>query len=197
MAPESSQLTHPFVRPGTKIKKEGQFYVDTSEADRAVANLDRYVDSARADELARVDEIRKDWVSDLQGIELPYGAKLIDTKRGVRIQIPSEVSPVIVTPERYLEGFGSYIVPSKNNIFSKLQAKYRQRIADKTLQQIRPDLETIIDRSKTLENEHRAALSRIKVPGVGMSLNQPIAGFRRFKLGGSLPKYLKFFNIEN
>lgn len=193
IAPESSQPMHPFVRPSTKIKKEGQFYIDTSEADRAVANLDRYVDSARADELARVDEIRKDWISDLQDIELPYGAKVIDTKRGVRIQIPSEVSPVIVTPEKYLENFGSYIVPSKNNIFSKLQAKYRQHTADKTLQKIRPDLENIINWSKTLENDHRAALSRIRVPGVGMSLNQPIAGFRRFKFGGYIPKYFRMF----
>lgn len=193
IAPENSQLSHPFVRPNTKFKKEGQFYVDTSEADRAVAALDRYVDSARADELANVEAIRNDWVSDLQGIELPYGAKVIDTKRGIRIQIPSDVSPVTVTPERYLKDFKSHIVPRKNNIFSKLQAKYRQRIADKTLQQIRPDLETIIDQSNTLEKQHREALSRIKVPGVGMSLYQPLAGFRRFKLGGHMPKYFRMF----
>lgn len=129
----------------------------------------------------------------MQGIELPYGAKVIDTKRGIRIQIPSDVSPVIVTPERYLKDFKSHIVPRKNNIFSKLQAKYRQRIADKTLQQIRPDLETIIDRSNTLEKQHRDALRRINVPGVGMILDQPIAGFRRFKLGGHMPKYFRMF----
>lgn len=41
--------------------------------------------------------------------------------------------------------------------------------------------------------QHRDALRRINVPGVGMILDQPIAGFRRFKLGGYMPKYFRMF----
>ena len=165
IAPLGYSATSSFVRPQQPFRKPG-YYVDTADAVSATSKLDDYVASVNEPRIKVAQNARAHAIADLQNsITLPGGAKIVDINGNVKVSLPD----------------GS-IVPLE-------QYATRPEITP----ELKPILQNIIDKVTQIQLQYNQSMLGTRVNGVEMKLIQPVAGFRLFKLGGMMPKYLKFF----
>ena len=128
--------------------------------------MDDYVASVNEPRIKVAQNARAHAIADLQNsITLPGGAKIVDINGNVKVSLPD----------------GS-IVPLE-------QYATRPEITP----ELKPILQNIIDKVTQIQLQYNQSMLGTRVNGVEMKLIQPVAGFRLFKLGGMMPKYLKFF----
>lgn len=165
MAPLGSSTTPSFVRPQQPFRKPG-YYVDTADAISATSKLDDYVTSVNEPRVKVAQNARAQAIADLQdSIVLPGGAEIVDVNGNVKISLPDGS---VVSPEQYAA---------------------RPEIAPA----LKPMLQNLIDKITQIQLQYNRSMLDTRLHDVEMQLIQPIAGFRLFKLGGMMPKYLKFF----
>ena len=165
MAPLGSSTTPSFVRPQQPFRKPG-YYVDTADAISATSKLDDYVTSVNEPRVKVAQDAREQAIADLQDLVfLPGGAEIVNVGGNAKVSLPD------------------------GSIVSLEQYAARPEIAPV----LRPMLQRLIDRVSQIQQQYNRALLDTRLHDVEMQLIQPIAGFRLFKLGGMMPKYLKFF----
>lgn len=165
MAPLGSSTTPSFVRPQQPFRKPG-YYVDTADAISATSKLDDYVTSVNEPRVKVAQDAREQAIADLQdSVFLPGGAEIVNVDGNAKVLLPD------------------------GSIVSLEQYAARPEIAPV----LKPMLQRLIDKVTQIQLQYNRSMLDTRVNDVEMQLMQPVAGFRLFKLGGMMPKYLKFF----
>lgn len=139
------------------------YRIDATDASIEVGKLDDYVNSVIDPVVKRAQDVRTQAIADLQ--------RQFSLPEGITITA---------------DGNG-LVIPGKGT-FSFDQVLNSDNIAPEVRSLITPIRTSI----KQIQDDYERALLAARANG-RMVLDQPVAGFRLFKLGGMMPKYIKFF----